>query len=171
MTKRICVLADFHADTDTSDDRDYITKVGNFIASLQPDIIINLGDWWEFSSLSWFDRGQAKFYATSYKRDVETGRQMMDLLFEPIYRRKRKMPERYFFMGNHEYRIERARQTPGQVANMSELLSLDDLELDQWYNNVIGYNGAAPGIVGIEGILFSHYFKDRAQAHLSLIHI
>ena len=135
------------------------------VASLQPDIIVNLGDWWEFNSLSWFDKGKPQFYQTNYKKDVEVGRTLLDAFFEPIYRRKQKLPKRYFFLGNHEYRIEKARNTPGQVANMAQLLSLDDLELNNWFSDVVPYNGSHPGIIDIEGILFSHYFKDRAQQH------
>jgi len=68
---------------------------------------------------------------------------------------KKKMPDRYAFIGNHEERISRALDLSPELEGT---MGYDDLQLDNWYHETIHYEGTTPGTKVLEGIAFAHYF-------------
>jgi len=89
----------------------YLTAIGNYIASKKPDVIVNIGDFYDFPSLSSYDRGKLSFEGRRLKDDIEVGNKGMDLLLAPIKKeqerlrvnkRKRWTPRMIFNVGNHE---------------------------------------------------------------------
>ena len=97
---------------------DHIRAAAQYAVEKQPDIVIMIGDWWDMPSLSSYEqKGSKYFHDKSYRADVEAGNRAMEEFMRPIRaeqeRRRRNKerqwkPEMHFFMGNHEYRIERA---------------------------------------------------------------
>ena len=152
-TKTHLVIPDIHSNTDHNNERaDILAKL---IIDLRPDVVINLGDQWDMASLSGYDKGKKSFEGRSVLRDIESGREVSERMWNPVRRTKKRLPYRVFLEGNHEERIRRV------VNNSRELegwLSTSDLEIERWYDEFIPYNGNTPGIVNIDGIHYAHYF-------------
>tara|TARA_R110000822_G_scaffold296188_5_gene418563 strand:+ start:1709 stop:2467 length:759 start_codon:yes stop_codon:yes gene_type:complete len=147
------VIPDQHAHPDFHNER--ATWLGNLIADVKPDVIVNIGDGADMHSLSSYDKGKRSFHGRSYRKDIESHTDFQDRMWAPVYRRKKKLPLSYYFIGNHEQRIERALDlSPELVGTMG----YDDLELEQWYDEVIPYDGQTPGTKIIDGISYGHYF-------------
>lgn len=137
---------------------EHLEWAGKYIADKKPDVIVNIGDFWDMPSLSSYDKGKKDFEGRRYTKDVEAGNAAMDLLLAPIKKEinrqrknKKKMwkPRMVFTIGNHEYRIERAVECD---AILEDVISYKDLNLDDWEV----YDFLEPVI--IEGVAFAHYF-------------
>lgn len=153
MSKTILVVPDIHCTPGVDNERaDYLAKLTN---ELQPDIVINIGDQWDFSSLSSYDKGRRSFQGRSYKADLDVGLEFSERWWDPVKARKKKLPRRIFFVGNHEERIERALDLSPELEGT---IGYKDLELDRYYDEVVDYVGGTPGILEVEGTLVAHYF-------------
>ena len=138
---------------------DHLTALGNYIAEKQPDVIVNIGDFWDMPSLSCYEGRGSKYYeGKRVMEDIRAGNEAMDLLLAPIAeankkakrRKQRKYnPRMVFCIGNHEQRIERAVNADPKLDG---LLDYSLLNLDAW--EVVPFLD----IIEIEGVLFSHYF-------------
>ncbi len=128
--------------------------IGQLIADERPDVVVNLGDTWDMPSLSGYDKGKRSFQGRTYTADINAGLEFEDRLWRPLRRAKRKTPARYFFIGNHEERIDRAIE---QQPELEGIISYNDLDLNRRYDEVIGYDGSTPGTKTIDGVLYSHY--------------
>lgn len=151
--KRILICPDSHAHPDHHNDRaDWLSKL---IIDTQPDIVVHIGDSADMPSLSSYDKGKRSFQGRSYKADIESHLDFQARMWEPVKARKKKMPYRYFFEGNHEHRIERALDLSPELVGT---IGFNDFDLNTYYNEVVRYEGGTPGVLDIEGILFAHYF-------------
>ncbi len=152
-TKTHLIIPDIHANPEHNNDRaDLLAKL---IIDLRPDVVINLGDQWDMSSLSGFDKGKKSFEGRSIHRDIECGREVSERIWQPIKRTKKRLPYRVFLEGNHEERIKRVVNTSRELDGW---LSTKDLEIERWYDEFIPYNGNTPGVISIDGINYAHYF-------------
>jgi predicted MPP superfamily phosphohydrolase len=82
--------------------------LGELIADVKPDVVINIGDAWDMPSLSSYDRGRKSFQGRTYRADIDAGLDFQDRLWSRVKRRKKKRPLSVFCVGNHEQRIARA---------------------------------------------------------------
>lgn len=89
---------------------DHLLWAGKYIAEKKPDVIVHIGDHWDFPSLSSYDKGRKSFEGRRYLDDVEAGNKAMDLFLDPIKqeigrqrRNKKKVwnPRMVFTTGNH----------------------------------------------------------------------
>lgn len=137
---------------------EHLLWAGKYIAEHKPDVIINIGDFWDMPSLSSYDVGKKSFEGRRYYKDVEAGNVAMDLLLQPIKaetkrlkRSKKKQwnPRMVFTLGNHEQRIERAVE---KDAILEDTIGYKDLNLSDW--EVYPY--LQP--VNIENVMFAHFF-------------
>ncbi len=137
---------------------DHLLYAGKYIAEKKPDVIVNIGDFWDMSSLSSYDKGQKSFEGRRYNDDIESGNLAMDLFMQPIRkeikrlkRNKKKQwnPRFIFTLGNHEDRITRAVE---KDAVLEGVISYKDFNLKDWEV----HDFLAPVIVG--GVAFAHYF-------------
>lgn len=125
--------------------------LGNLIHDLKPDVVIDIGDWFDMPSLCSYDRGKKSFEGRTYKADIEAGLDAQDRMFGPIRKAKKKLPRFVRTLGNHENRVNRA------------------VELDRVLEGTIGtadfqskeygweeYPFLEP--VNIDGIDYAHYF-------------
>jgi len=117
--------------------------------------VVNIGDGADLESLALYDKGKRSFAGKSYAGDVESYLDSQSRTWDAVKARKKKMPDRYFFIGNHEQRIDRALDLSPELEGT---IGYKDLQLDEYYDEVIPYTGNTPGIKNIEGILFGHYF-------------
>jgi hypothetical protein len=152
LSKTILVLPDQHSHPEFNNDR--ADWAGRFILDLKPDIVVNIGDASDMSSLSSYDKGKRSFYGKSYAKDVAAHLDFQERLWHPIRKAKRKLPYSIFFEGNHEHRIEKALDLSPELVGT---LDIGDFELDYFYDEFVGYDGATPGIKEVEGISFAHY--------------
>lgn len=153
MGKTHLVIPDIHAHPDYSNKRaDYLARL---ILDIRPDVVINLGDQWDFSSLSGYDKGKRSFVGRSYSTDLSSGLEFSERLWSPVKKSKKKLPYRIFLEGNHEHRIEKALDLSPEMVGT---VDFKDLDLDHWYDEVVKYDGSTPGIVEVDGISYAHYF-------------
>jgi hypothetical protein len=145
--KTILCIPDSHAHPDHHNRR--YEWLGRMAKSLQPDIIWDAGDWWDFPSLSTYDIGKKCFEGSRYRRDLEAGWEARDRFHGAM---GKHTPERMVFtIGNHENRI-------GKV-----------VENDPKLEGTIGFENLCSHEFGweeipflqpvlVEGIALSHYF-------------
>ncbi|SHH47913.1 hypothetical protein SAMN05444169_7655 [Bradyrhizobium erythrophlei] len=107
------------------------------------------------ASLSLYDKGKHSFHGRNYKADISAHCDFQDRTFAPIKKAKRKLPTSYFFVGNHEHRITRAIDV---APELDGAISMKDLQLKEYYDEVIDYTGSTPGVRQIDGISYAHYF-------------
>jgi predicted MPP superfamily phosphohydrolase len=151
---KILIIPDQHSKPGVSNER--FKWLGNLIVARQPDVIVNLGDMFDFPSLSSYDKGKMSSENKRYKYDLEAGIQAQEFMFTPLddYNRGRKkkyLPAKHITLGNHEARLMRAVQ---ENAQLEFTMSESDLQLERFGWNVTPYKQS----IEIFGIYFSHYF-------------
>jgi hypothetical protein len=138
---------------------EHLRWAGEYAVAMQPDVIIHIGDHWDFPSLSSYDRGKGVMEGRRYLKDIEAGNEGLDMFMQPIARlqasqrrNKKKVwePRLIFCVGNHEHRIDRAVNDNIQLA---DLISLDDTNLEDWGFEVVPF--LKPVVV--DGICYAHY--------------
>jgi hypothetical protein len=133
---------------------DHLEHIGNFIAEKKPDELICIGDFWDFPSLSSYDKGTLKGEGRRYNKDVQAGNAGMVRLMTPIEREQRKSPwamRKTFTRGNHE---ERGLTYVNLYPEMEGTVKLDDMNLKEWGWEVHPYLQ----VVKIDGIEYAHFF-------------
>ena len=153
MTKTHLVIPDQHAHPDFNNDRaDWIARL---IVDVRPDVVINIGDAADMASLSTYDKGKRAFQGRSYKKDIDAHLDFQDRMWAPVKRTKKKLPYRVVLEGNHEHRIEKALDMSPELEGT---ISFKDYAFDDYYDDVVRYQGGTPGIIDIDGIHYAHYF-------------
>ena len=141
-------------------DLSYLGRIGNFIVDKQPDMVVHLGDHGDMPSLSSYDVGTKAFEGRRYRDDIAAAVEGTETLFQPLARynsrqrkngKKQYLPEKHFFLGNHENRINKAVNLDPKLDGV---LSVDDLKYGDHYDVVHPF--LEVGV--IRGIAFSHYF-------------
>jgi hypothetical protein len=140
----------------------YLSAIGEYIASKKPDVIVHIGDHFDFESLSSYDKGKKSFEGRRVKADLDVGHEGMKLIMEPIQRlqnaqRKAKKkvydPKMVFCLGNHEARADRfANDNP----EFTGFLGTEQLGLEQYGWKVYPY--LQPAV--IDGINYVHYLAN-----------
>ena len=160
LSKKILVIADTQCKPDH--DLSYMKAIGEYIAAKRPDIIVHIGDHYDFPSLSSYDRGKASFEGRRLKADIEAGNRGMELLMEPIwklqrgqrqYKKKVYQPQMVFCTGNHEARFDRL---ASDMPEMQGFVGMDTINLERFGWEVHPF--LKP--VEIEGIFFVHYLAN-----------
>jgi hypothetical protein len=135
---------------------DHLTWIGNYITEKQPDNIICIGDFFDFPSLSSFDKGKLAFEGRRYVEDIKAGRRAMQNLMDPLeaYNRTAKVkyqPQMDFTLGNHEQRIIRIVDSNPEFFGK---FSYDDMAIGDYGWKV--HDFLKP--VTIDGVTYCHYF-------------
>lgn len=139
---------------------DHLRWAGMYAAEKKPDVIVHIGDHWDFESLSSYDKGKKSFEGRRYLKDIEAGNKGLKEFMDPILSEQQRLrvnkkaqwnPRLVFTVGNHEHRIERAINND---AMLEDLIGLHHTNLE-WYDwEVIPFLE----VVVIDGIAYSHYF-------------
>ena len=151
----ILVVPDQHAHPDHNNDR--ADWLGKFILDRKPDMVVNMGDTFDLPSLSSFDKGKASFHGASYEKDVNAGLDFLDRMWYPIRKAKRKRPYSVFLEGNHCRRLTKVLEYQPELAGDRFGVSYKNLQLGDYHNEVVYYEGQTPGIYTCEGISFAHF--------------
>ncbi len=146
------ILPDPHAHPDWDNKR--ADWVGKLIVDLKPDVFVNLGDQWDFPSLSAYDKGKASFHGRNYFKDLSAGLEFSDRLWAPIKRAKKRRPFSVFLEGNHEERQSRVLELQPELDGA---IGWDQLQLERSYDKIVRYTGSTPGIIEIDGITYAHF--------------
>ncbi len=120
------------------------------INEYKPDIVVHLGDHWDFQSLSSYDApGSLKMEGSRIEDDIEAGNATMRILNERITHKCEKI----LLRGNHESRLNKAiNKDPRLAGTLGEHLLLSP----GW--RVVPYDNGAPGHIYRDGIVYSHFF-------------
>jgi hypothetical protein len=160
MTSHL-VLPDAHVKDGESLER--FTWFSKLILDLQPDVVINIGDFFDMESLCSFDVGHSYFEGRRLRRDLEAGWTAQDLIRDPIIRRKKKRPRFVALEGNHEWRLTKARSK-----NITLLDGIVDHRAFGWTDQGwewYPYVGDTPAVIQIDGIHYTHFVTTQATSN------
>ena len=128
--------------------------LGQLMADLKPDVVVNLGDQWDFPSLCSYDKGKKSFWGRAYAADLEAGLDFSERMWAPIRKLKKKLPYSTFLEGNHEERIKRLLSIQPELEGT---VGFNDLDLKRNYDDIVEYQGSTPGQTSIDGVIYCHY--------------
>ena len=135
---------------------DHLAAYGNYIAAHQPDVILCIGDFGDFPSLSTYMKpGSLESWGQCYDTDVKATVAAMEVFMNPIARvvSAAWQPRLIFLKGNHEDRVDRAiNENPRFLYN--RINAEQDMQLAEFGWEVHPF--LQPLVVG--GVAFSHYF-------------
>ena len=164
--KTILLCGDSHA-SPQSPNRRY-TWLGNLIVERQPDVIVSIGDFADMSTLSSYDKGTKASWGKLYKDDVRVTREAQELMFAPLTKynntvgKKKKAqykPLTVHTLGNHD--DGRYNTFNSKNPEMSEHITIKDLEYDKWWTHVVPYLDTFQ----LWNIAFSHFFYTKSQRY------
>lgn len=160
MSKKHLVIAD--TQVKPNHDLSYLTAIGKYVAQKKPDVIIHIGDHFDFESLSSYDKGKRSFEGRRVKEDLEAGHNGMEYLLQPLRelqnsqrQAKKKVynPRMIFCLGNHEARADRfANDNP----EFTGFVGTKELGLEKYGWEVYPY--LKP--VDVDGINYVHYLAN-----------
>jgi len=133
---------------------DHLRCAGLYIAEKKPDVILVLGDFGDFPSLSRFLKpGSGDAEGARYQKDLDAFHRAMDTFMEPIAKRTGDgwKPHLEFTLGNHEDHIPRY---VNEHPTIEGRMGLEDLKLADYGWRVHPFLHP----VAIGGVAFSHYF-------------
>lgn len=140
----------------------YMSAIGQYIAEKQPEIVVHIGDHYDFESLSSYDKGKKSFEGRRLVADIEAGNKGLDLLMQPIkdlqeQQRKDKQqvynPRLVFCQGNHEQRFDRL---GNDMPELDGFVGTETLNIEKWGFEVIPF--LKP--IDIDGIFYVHFLAN-----------
>ena len=160
MSKKHLVIAD--TQVKPGHDLSYLSAIGQYIAQKKPDVIVHIGDHFDFESLSSYDKGKRSFEGRRVKEDLEAGHKGMEILLQAVRdlqesqrKAKKKVynPRLVFCLGNHEARADRfANDNP----EFTGFLGTKELGLEKYGWEVYPYLKPAD----IDGINYVHFLAN-----------
>ena len=134
---------------------DHLAAAGMYIAEKKPDVIVCIGDFGDFPSLSKFGRGERDFAGHRWAKDLAAFHEGMQLLMAPIDAEMAAdptwKPYLEFCEGNHESHIDRITQ---EFPILEGTINKADLCLEEYGWRVHPF--LQP--IAIGGVAFCHYF-------------
>ena len=150
---RIAVLTD--AQVMPGVPMEHLAWYGQYIAEKKPDVIVCIGDFGDFPSLSKFGRGERDFAGHRWAKDLAAFHEGMQLFLGPIDEAKAAAPTwrpaMEFCEGNHESHIDRITQ---EFPILEGTIDKSDLCLEEYGWRVHAF--LQP--ISIGGVAFCHYF-------------
>lgn len=124
------------------------TYLGQMIADLRPEHVVCVGDFADMQSLYHNRRIVKNAPPLAYAKDLDETETALDMIMEPIRKRKKKLPKFWITLGNHEQRIVKAGE------------EIEDLPFAGNGWEVVAYDGETPGCVRLDGITYCHYLPN-----------
>lgn len=144
------VIPDSHAHPDFNNDR--YRLLGNLITDIKPDVVIDIGDWFDMASLCSYDKGKKSFEGRRYTKDISAGVEAQDILLNIVDKQKKKRPRFVRTLGNHENRVNK-------LINMAPeyegLVSTKDFQSAEYHWEEVEFNKP----INIDGINYCHHFS------------
>lgn len=129
----------------------HIVAAGRLAREERPEVIVVIGDWWDFPSLSSYDKGTTAAEGKRYLDDVRAGNEAMKAFLAEIRKPKSYAPQLFFTVGNHEERADRHMKAN---PHLDGVLGIKDLHLEGF--KVFPFLK----LCHVEGIAYSHYFAN-----------
>lgn len=157
---RILVVGDCQVKPGES--TDHLEHIGKYITDKRPDVVVCIGDFFDFPSLSSYDKGKRVFEGRRLKDDIDAGHAGMKRLLKPLnelqqrqkyFKKKIYQPRMVFTMGNHCDRFDRL---ANDMPELDGIVGTKTLNLEQYGWEVHPF--LKP--VEIEGIHFVHYLAN-----------
>jgi hypothetical protein len=142
------VIGDSHANPEVG--RDHYRWLGQMVADLQPEVVVDIGDWFDMDSLNPYDKGKKAFEGRRYWRDIEAGVEAQELFREGL---GGYAPELIRTLGNHENRINKVMQ---YEPAFGELIGMRDLKSEEYGWHEVPF--LEPLVV--DGVAYVHYFEN-----------
>lgn len=160
MSKKHLVIADTQCKPGHS--LEYMSAIGEYVVSKRPDVIVHIGDHFDFESLSSYDRGKKSFEGRRLIADIQSGKEGMERLLAPIKKLQAKQkqakkkvynPRMVFCVGNHEERFDRV---ANDMPEFEGFVGVDTLGLQE-----MGWE-VSPFLkpVEIDGIFYVHFLAN-----------
>lgn len=162
----ILVIPDSHASPQSPNTR--FEALGNLLVERRPDVIVNIGDMADMSTLSSYDKGLKQAWNKTYKADCESVRNAQEKLFKPLHKynntmgKKKKAgyhPRTIHTLGNHcagryESHLQKNPEFEGHI-------DISDLKYGNYWDEIVPY--LQPIIVS--NIAFSHFFYVKSSKY------
>lgn len=140
---------------------EHIDWAARAIVEYMPDVVVHLGDHWDFASLNTHsEKGSEELEGRRYQDDLDTGNEAFARLDAPMAaeinrriqsKKKRWAPRKVFLRGNHEQRADRvAKNDP----KWHGIIGSHNCQTLDW--EVVPFLQVAV----IDGIRYSHYFQN-----------
>jgi len=132
----------------------HLKSIAKHIASIRPDYIINMGDWHDMKSCSYYDKGKKSHEVFNFIDDIESGNFADEYFFgylDKLWPRHKSKCKKIKLYGNHEDRIARAFEFGD--ANLREIIKRYRIDNSRW-NKVVPFLKE----FRVERCYFSHYF-------------
>ncbi len=134
--------------------QDHLYWIAQAIVEYRPDVIIHLGDHWDFPSLNSHEKpGSLQLEGLRYKDDVRVGNHGFAVLsanMEIEEKRSGWKPEKHYIMGNHDIRPDRvAAENPKLFGTIGS----DQCDTRDWKRHEY------LSILNVDNILYSHFFQ------------
>jgi len=137
-------------------DTTYLTAIGQYIVDKKPDVVVNIGDFYDMPSLSVYDKGKLSFEGRRLAEDIEAGKEGMKKFLKPLRDYQETdpsyQPRMVFCLGNHEERLQRV---PSNNSEFEGFIGYHLLELEKDWET---HDFLKP--VYIQGITFVHYLSN-----------
>jgi hypothetical protein len=134
----------------------HLISAANYACDKRPNTIVLAGDWWDFPSLSTYEKPGSKWFdGVDLQHDIEFGNHHMEEFLSVIRRKRGYSPRIVLTEGNHEFRMQRAINT--DPTKLDGILGRHLLHLGQGPSKEVEYHNFLD-IVTIDGIMYSHYF-------------
>lgn len=134
---------------------DHLGWYGTYCAEKKPDVIVCIGDFGDFPSLSQFGRGTRDFAGHRWSRDLAAFHEGMQMFLSPIEAAKAADPTwnpyQEFLEGNHESHLDRITQ---EYPFLEGTIDKADLCLEEYGWRVHPFMQP----IAIGGVAFCHYF-------------
>lgn len=143
-------------------DTSYLECIGKYIVDKKPDVIIHIGDHYDFESLSFYDKGKKSFEGRRLLADIKAGNDGLDFLMKPIkaLQDRQKLsgeevysPRMVFCLGNHEHRFDRLSD---DMPELDGFVGTETLNIEKWGFEVFPFLKPAH----IEGISYVHFLAN-----------
>ena len=132
---------------------DHMRWIGQAIRGYKPDVVVHLGDHWDFPSLSRYDsKGSLATEGARVEDDITSGNEALELLTRSM---GRYTARKIILEGNHENRLVRAINEDPRLAGTIGYHLLNRERLG-W--EVVPYFCSAPGQLVVDGVVYAHYF-------------
>jgi hypothetical protein len=143
------IIPDSHAHPDFHNKR--YSYLGHLIRDIRPDVVVDIGDFFDMPSLCSYDKGKKSFEGRRYKDDIEAGLDAQERIYGITRSAKKKLPRFVRCLGNHEHRISRAIELDPVLEGT---IGLSDLQSREYGWEQHDFNTP----VSVDGVLYSHYF-------------
>ena len=143
------IIPDSHAHPDHHNER--YKWLGHLINDIKPDVVVDIGDWFDMASLCSYDKGTKGFEGRRYRKDINAGIDAQEKMTSIVKRQKKKLPRFVRTLGNHENRINRV---VDRDPILEGTISLKDLQSREYGFEEIPF--LTP--INIDGVTYQHYF-------------